>query len=125
MLKKYVATSTVSLNVKLPSGGSKHINFVPVTGGGSCYYTSDSATQWALERHPYFGTLYRIGMVEKPKAAPAPAVKANKTNKMVFRNNEDAKDYLADKFAISRSKLRSRAAIEECAKKNNVVIEWR
>ena len=38
--------------------------------------------------------------------------------------NDDAKDYMADKFGVSRSKMRSRADIEKVAAENGVKIIW-
>ena len=38
--------------------------------------------------------------------------------------NDDAKDWLADKFGVSRSKMRSRQDIEKVAEDNGVKVVW-
>ena len=128
MLKKYEAKSQVNLSVHLPSGANVHVSFSPKTGGSSVFYTSDEALQYGLEHHGRYGKLFRLASIEDEKPAPKPIEKketepGKKT--ITFRSNDDAKDYLADKFGISRSKLRSRAAIEEYAVKNDIDIEWK
>lgn len=128
MLKKYEAKSQVNMSVRLKSGANVHVSFSPKTGGGSVYYTRDEAIQYGLEHHGRFGRLFRLAGIVDETPAPVPVVNEEtepEKKKVIFRSNDDAKDYLADKFGISRSKLRSRAAIEECAAKNDIEIEWK
>ncbi len=63
--KTYRAKSEVSINVVLKNGKSKHISFLPVTGGGSVYRTDNEDIQAALESHYRFGNLFRI--VDEPE----------------------------------------------------------
>lgn len=129
MLKKYESKTQVNLSVRLPNGANAHVSFRPKTAGGSIYYTDDEAMQAALERHPRFGRLFRLAFVEEEKPESAPEAEApaeeEKTEVKTFRNNDDAKDYLAERFGISRSKLRRRADIEQIAAANGIVIEWK
>ena len=46
------------------------------------------------------------------------------SNKMEFSCNEDAKDYLAEKYGVVKSKLLTRKAIEDAAKENGIDIVW-
>ena len=105
-----------------------HVSFSPKTGGGSVYYTRDEAVQDGLERHARYGRLFRLAGIVDETPAPKPMESESpepNVKKIIFRSNDDAKDYLADKFGISRSKLRSRAAIEESAARNDIEIEWK
>lgn len=43
---------------------------------------------------------------------------------MSFANIEDAKDYFSEKYDVNRSKMRSRAAVEEVAKGYGITISW-
>lgn len=66
-MKTYRAKSDVSINVVLKSGKSKHVSFLPMTGGGSVFRTADKDVQEALEKHYKFGKLFKL----VPDAAPA------------------------------------------------------
>lgn len=77
MIKKYSATTNVSINVVLKSGANRHIAFSAQTGGGSVFYTEDVDIQEAMERHYKYGTLFKIdphfqsdkNLAPKPKPA--------------------------------------------------------
>lgn len=84
MIKKYSATTNVSINVVLKSGANRHIAFSAQTGGGSVFYTEDIDIQEAMERHYKYGTLFKIdphfqsdkNLAPKPKVTeptPKPA----------------------------------------------------
>jgi hypothetical protein len=140
MLKRYKSKSCVSINVVLPTGGNTHVSFSPVTGGGSVYYTDNENIQKGLERHPKYGRLFVIDTVasaqkpvikkqgtvaEKAAAGQQPTESAvKKAVEVKMACNDDAKDYVADKFGVSRSKMRSRADIEKVATENGVKIIW-
>ncbi len=135
MLKKYKAKSMVSVSLTLPTGGRTHISFNPVSGGGSVYYTENALIQSGLECHPKYGRLFTLDYVEQPKFS------VGKSNERVTSNhesasreahvseikvscNDDAKDYLVDKFGISRTKLRSRSQIEAEGTAKGVKFIW-
>lgn len=142
MLKKYKAKSCISISVALSTGGVAHVSFSPMTGGGSTFYTDDTVLQEGLEKHPKFGRLFVL--VERGQSAPPNHTTTNDsvlentaevreqpsdTSQTTIRRvemqcNDDAKDYLAEKFGISRSKLRSRADIEKAAQANGIQIIW-
>ena len=143
MIKKYRAKSHVSLSVLLKSGKSVHVTFSPLTGGGSVFYTGDAELQQALERHLKYGRLFKLEVKKEPptlvkqlrytSAAPEPSAEVSEKPakkkaeplKYVVACNDDAKEYLADKFGVSRSKMRNRTQIEEVAKANNVELVWK
>jgi hypothetical protein len=131
MLKRYKAKSCLALNIVLPTGGNTHISFSPLTGGGSVYYTNNEAIQKGLERHVKFGKLFVLDSVQSkeeekaPKTESTPEVKLAKNKTSIkMACNDDAKDYFADKFGVSRSKMRSRADIEKIASANGITIIW-
>ena len=145
MLKKYNSKSCVSLSVVLPTGGTTHISFNPVTGGGSVYYTSNEKIQAGLESHPKFGKLFKLEgdvkpsmKVIKPSGKPESTTADAKTEnpaeekagagtslkEVKMSCNDDAKDYLVEKFGISRTKLRSRAQIESAGISNGIKFVW-
>ena len=128
MRKKYKAKSHVSLSVALSSGKSTHVTFSPLTGGGSVYYTDNPELQRALEHHPKYGRLFRIDESEPAVVAAAVPLKAapekteDSVKEMKFACLDDAKDFLVDKYGLSRTKLRSRTAIVEAGKKEGIVL---
>lgn len=126
---KYTAKSHIALNV-LVNGKSMHISFTQQTGGGSVYYTNDADIAHSLERHPKFNKLFKkeaeapVLAVAKPKEAPKKVEEAKpKEKEKTFACYEDAKDYLVDTFGVSRTKLRSKTAIEAAAKANNIILK--
>ena len=131
MVYKFTAKSHVALSVPVGKG-SAHVSFIEKTGSGSVYYTDNEKLAAAMRKHPKFGKLFKEEKVEEAPAAEAPKTDAGTGDeasaaeqpKVSFSNNEDAKEYFADRFGVSRSKLRTRQEIEEVAKANNIVVEW-
>lgn len=116
------------MNVIMPTGKSMHLSFVPLTGGGSMYSTSDENMQSAIETHHNFGVLYKLDKVVdetkvevKPKEQPKVQEPEVKTVKVA--SLEDAKEFLVDRFGISRTKLRSKKQIMDAAEAHNVMFE--
>lgn len=87
-------------------------------------YTSDEQVQKALEQHPKYGKLYKEDLLYQPNkiVAEPPVVKKAKAevNEVHVTCLDDAKDYLSEKFGISRTKLRSQESILRVAAENNV-----
>lgn len=123
MEKIYTAGTSISINVKM---GDKHchLQFVPRTVKGSYFVTSDEKLQQAIEAHPRFGKTIHVEervvepvrVVEEAPEDPNIHVKAGSL--------AEAKDALAERFGISRSKMRSKADIEKAAAANHVVFDW-
>lgn len=146
-MKRYIATTNVSINVVLSSGVSRHIAFSAISGGGSVFYTDDPEIQRAIESHYKFGKLFRIDneyedaskkKVGHEKAAAVAGVavldsgkdqvsedKDEETglNKIVVSDPDSAKSYLAEHYGISRTKLKSLKSIKEAAENNGIVFE--
>lgn len=130
MTKKYIAKSIISVGVKLRSGATKHIAFEARANGGSVYYSGNAEEQHALESHPKYGRLYMLDKVvekqntEAAKPAegkPAPK-KENGRTEVRVTDLASAKDYLSDRFGISRTKLRYRKNIEDAAAEHNITF---
>lgn len=143
MLKRYKSKSCISLSVKLPTGGTTHVSFTPQTGGGSVLYTENEKLQEGLEKHPKYGRLFDEDKIEEQERnQPINTVSGgggnNESNGGTTTEgedgstlrvvkvlcNDDAKEHLATKFGISRSKLRSRVQIEASAKANGIRFVW-
>lgn len=130
MTKKYKASSIVHLVVTLSDGSRKRISFSAQTGGGSTYVTSDAAIQSALERHSYCGKLFfpvKSAALPQRTAIPRPAVAAAKkaaaapkVRRLEMSSLGDAKDYLAEHYGLSRTKLRSKTAILAAGKEHGI-----
>ena len=128
-MKKYTAKSHVAICITFADGSHKHISFFPKTTGGSVYYSYDEGEQAALEAHPRFGRLFKIDntpapVVEKPaaKQETAEGEAGSGLTTITVSDLAAAKDYLCDKFGLSRTKLRSSAAIIAAARENGIVF---
>lgn len=96
--KTYRAKSEVSINVVLKNGKSKHISFLPVTGGGSVYRTDNEDIQAALESHYRFGNLFRIVDESEQKSPKIPLKdKKKKQPKEEDQIPNEEKDGLTEK----------------------------
>lgn len=125
---KFTSKSHVALSVPLEKGNA-HISFIEKTGQGSVFYTDNEKLAKAMRKHPKFGKLFREEEIKeeaKEEVSDAPDITDDGTKQpeVSFSNNEDAKEYLADRFGVSRSKLRTRQEMEEVAKANNLTINW-
>lgn len=125
--KRYISTSHISLSVFLPSGKSKRVSFNPITGSGSFFITDDKELQNALEKHYRFGTLFIVDPIyveqeeqQKAKRKAMDVKVEQKIEEVTITCLDDAKEYLSDRFGISRTKMNSMKAIEEHAKANNI-----
>lgn len=118
--KKYKANTNVSINVVLPNKENMHISFIPMSDGSSTYETNNDEIQKAIERHYNFGRLFRLASVSDKyidvepsdqSNEPTPSEEISTQNKVQVTDISDAKDYLADKYGVSRTALRSTTAI--------------
>lgn len=126
---KYTAKTHVAISVPMPNGTNVHISFTPQTGGGSVFYTNNNQLAEAIEKHNKYGKLFKkdaekpVKVVRTKENASKEAVaepKEPKKKKLSFACYEDAKDYLVDTVGISRTKLRTKTAIQSAAKANDI-----
>lgn len=136
IIKTYKANTNVSINVVLASKKNLHITFTPLSNGTSTFTTDNEAIQNAIESHARFGSLFRLIAAHGESEAAAPAetsaadaegeVSAEKGSgltKVTVTDTASAKDYLADKFGISRTSMRSTKAIIEQAAAHGIEFE--
>lgn len=132
MYKKYQAGTDLSFSVMV---GNERVRvvFEGKTMGCSIYGTRDEKLQKAIESHYWFnGKFFLVEAVdEKKEAAEAKKRAAAKTKKKaadekkthIVTDFEDARDYLAETFGVSRSKLKTKEDILSIAKEKGVELE--
>ena len=123
-MKKYIASSIISINVVLPKNVNRHVVFSPMTGNSSVFYTNDGELQKAIEKHRHYGVLFsedknyerelerQAQQTNKPEEAEA---EASKYKVVKVSDADAAKSYLAENFGISRTKMKTIAQIQEAA----------
>lgn len=131
MFKTYQGYSDLAFNVSL-EGKLRRIVFDGQSRGTSIYSTRDSKEQKAIEAHHWFGDKFWLleevdekkQEAETKKKAAAKAKKSEDEQKSVqVASIPDAKEYLADTFGISRSKMKTKEDVLAIAKENNIVLE--
>lgn len=132
MYKKYQAGTDLSFSVMV---GCERVRVVfdGKTMGCSIYGTRDEKLQKAIESHYWFNDKFFLveAVDEKKEAAEAKKRAAAKAKKKVADEKkthivtdfEDARDYLAETFGVSRSKLKTKEDILSIAKEKGVKLE--
>lgn len=125
-MAKFVSKTHACLSVVLDSGKSMHVSFTEVTGGSSVLYTNDEAVIKGLRRHPRYGKLFKEEKETPVAKVPVAEVKPKSAEKeaIPFATLEDAKDYFSERYGVSRSKMRTMAAVEDVAKSHGINITW-
>lgn len=122
MRKTYKSNSNISISVQLKSKAVR-VSFDPVTGQGSEFTTEDAELQKAIEKHYRCGELFSVHddpVKTENKTSTAPV---SPITKVKVSGQEDAVEYLASNFGISRTKLKTTEAIHEAAKSNQIEFE--
>lgn len=132
MYKKYQAGTDLSFSVMV---GNERVRvvFEGKTMGCSIYGTRDEKLQKAIESHYWFNDKFFLkeAVDEKKEAAEAKKRAAAKIKKKTVEEKkthivtdfEDARDYLAETFGVSRSKLKTKEDILSIAKEKGVELE--
>ena len=132
MFNKYQAGTDLAFSVMV---GDKRMRIVfeGETMGCSVYMTRDPKVQKAIESHYWFNDKFVLAesIDEKKEAAEAKKKDAAKAKKKVVDEKkthvvtdvEDAKDYLAETYGVSRSKMKTKEAILAIAKENGVELD--
>lgn len=131
MFKTYQGYSDLAFNVKVDNS-LRRVVFDGQSKGTSIFATRDTKLQKAIESHNWFNNKYYLieevdekkleADVKKKAAAKAKQTEEEKKT-VTVEDVADAKDYLANTFGISRSKMKTKDDILAIAKENNVVIE--
>ena len=131
MYKTYQAGSDLAFNIMV-EGKPRRIVFEPQSHGTSMYSTRDTKEQKGLETHYWFGDKFRILSeideeklaTEAKKKARAQAKKsAEELKTHLVEDIQEAKDYLADEFGVSRSKMKTKEDIMAVAKEHGITLE--
>ena len=130
LTKKYRANTNISINVVLPSKKNLHISFIPLSDGSSVFITDNKDIQNAIENNHNYGKLFRL--VESYDKANQAAAKpdneidstdeVNTVTEIKVSDISAAKDFLADKFGVSRTALRSTKVILDKAEELGITF---
>lgn len=121
-----VHSKGVRMKVDFTNGTVTAYGVAPAT-----FMTKDALTQHIMENSDEFksGRIFLVRSVPLPdtekKEETVPETEAGTPLKKVeMPNVEDAKEYFADTYGINRSKLRTKAGIEEAAKGVGIEVVW-
>lgn len=124
-IKTYVSRHTVPHF----SVGTRRIAFHATTNGRAYYITDDEELQKGIERHPWFKSKFFLESVEEESTegtgSAGNAAKAEGKKELVemsFLTLADAKSYLADKFGVVRSNIKTQEAAISAGEANGVKI---
>ena len=132
MFNKYQAGTDLAFSVMVGNERMRII-FDGKSVGCSIYMTRDQKVQKAIESHYWFNDKFFLveSIDEKKEAAEAKKKAAAKAKKKVADEKkthvvtdvEDAKDYLAETYGVSRSKMKTKEDILAIAKEKGVELE--
>ena len=132
MFNKYQAGTDLAFSVMVGDERMR-IVFEGKTMGSSVYMTRDPKVQKAIESHYWFNDKFFLAesIDEKKEAAEAKKKAAAKAKKKVddekkthvVTDFEDAKDYLAETYGVSRSKMKTKEEILAVAQEHGVELE--
>lgn len=131
MFNKYQAGTDLAFSVMVGDERMR-IVFEGKTMGCSIYMTRDPKVQKAIESHYWFNDKFFLveSIDEKKEAAEAKKAAAKAKKKVaeekkthVVTDVEDAKDYLAETYGVSRSKMKTKEDILAIAKEKGVELE--
>ena len=132
MFNKYQAGTDLAFSVMVGNERMR-IVFKGKSVGCSVYMTRDPKVQKAIESHYWFNDKFFLveSIDEKKEAAEAKKKAAAKAKKKVADEKkthvvtdvEDAKDYLAETYGVSRSKMKTKEDILAIAKEKGVELE--
>lgn len=132
MFNKYQAGTDLAFSVMVGDERMR-IVFEGKTMGSSVYMTRDPKVQKAIESHYWFNDKFFLAesIDDKKEAAEAKKKAAAKAKKKVADEKkthivtdiEDAKDYLAETYGVSRSKMKTKEEILAVAQEHGVELE--
>lgn len=125
MFNKYQAGTDLAFSVMVGDERMR-IVFEGKTMGSSIYMTRDPKVQKAIESHYWFNDKFFLAeSIDEKKKAAAKAKKkvADEKKTHVVTDVEDAKDYLAETYGVSRSKMKTKEDILAIANEKGVELE--
>lgn len=124
MKKVYKANTHIAISISLPGGKGMHVPFTPLSDGSSTYITDDADIQAGLEKHYKYGRLFRCeGEVKEQPKVEEPKEEKKEPLAIEVSDWGEAKDYLADKYGVSRTLMKSQKSIVENGKAHNVAFK--
>ena len=123
MIKRYYSKSSISINVVLSNNKSLHISFMPLSNGHSEYITENKDIQAAIEKHHANGKKFKLknSQTTRKKTAAVPEKKTLQT--IPVSDISAAKEYIADKYGVSRTLMKSPEDIIRIAKSKGIIFE--
>ncbi|MBR2881125.1 MAG: hypothetical protein IKB96_02020 [Prevotella sp.] len=140
--KIYTSKSEISIKVLLGNGKTLRVAFTPRTMGSSVFMTDDEEIQKAIELHKEYGKLFVCKNATIAATASQRTEQPTDNGQQPTDSNQEcspegkpepkiinvgsvqeAKDYLADKFGISRTSLKNREAVKSAGVEMGVVFE--
>ena len=132
MFNKYQAGTDLAFSVMVGDERMR-IVFEGKTMGSSVYMTRDPKVQKAIESHYWFNDKFflvesidekkEVAEAKKKAAAKAKKKEADEKKTHVVTDFEDAKDYLAETYGVSRSKMKTKEEILSVAQEHGVTLE--
>lgn len=124
MFNKYQSGTDLAFSVMVGNERMR-ILFEGKSTGSSVYMTRDPKVQKAIESHYWFNDKFFLveSIDEKKAAAKAKKKVAEEKKTHVVTDVEDAKDYLAETYGVSRSKMKTKEDILAIAKEKGVELE--
>ena len=132
MFNKYQAGTDLAFSVMVGDERMR-IVFEGKTMGNSVYMTRDPNVQKAIESHYWFNDKFflvesidekkEVAEAKKKAAAKAKKKVADEKKTHVVTDVEDAKDYLAETYGVSRSKMKTKEDILAISKEKGVELE--
>ena len=125
MFNKYQAGTDLAFSVMVGDERMR-IVFEGKTMGSSIYMTRDPKVQKAIESHYWFNDKFFLAeSIDEKKKGAAKAKKkvADEKKTHVVTDVEDAKDYLAETYCVSRSKMKTKEDILAIANEKGVELE--
>ena len=131
MRKHYQANTGISISIVLKNKKSVHIPFSILSNGKSVYSTDNEEIQYGLEHHYRYGDLFRLVAEEDESASKREEEhtgegmrqKEEEFMKIKVSDLSSAKDYLSERFGISRTTLRRREDILSAAQAHRIEFE--
>lgn len=119
----FKSKTILSIAVRTASG-SVHVRFDPVTTGGSMYRTYNEELIEGLKKHHKYGKTFMEVEERQPEPVkPVEVPEVEEVKVITVDSAEDAKEYLADRFGVPRTQIRSIVKIKEFASKYNIQFE--
>lgn len=134
MIKRYKSTTDISINVVIKeSKKNLHISFTAQSDGSSYFITDNQAIQYAIEHHYQYGkkfkldTTYNVETKSNTKSNKNDSTSSEGENiqTIMVADTSEARDILADRFGVSRTKLRGDESIAKAAKAHNIQFEYK